>query len=379
MPLDPISQFVVTYAVSKAADGALSKATPLAKRLFSERIVPWWKWSLAEHYLSLTGDHLQKFYRNEELIEVGLGDQSIVLPATMVCEPINDGLLSNQNCSFEYSTHPFEIAKQIDAYTTPVRLRIEKSRRFFNGRVVRLAGVRDVAESKLISLCPASYYDALCTNFAMDHRPKGRSTSLREFHHGDRHALEPFGESLLVNHIGMVCMIESMDGMLVFQNRSHKVANRPGTVSSSASGAANMTDIVVMQEGGTLGLTETAHAMFRETLGELNVEPKSMRFLGLIRELLRGGKPEFYFYALSSSTLNQIKHGHKDAEESEESKSIDGFEFHSSQVGSDDASRFAFQRRVIDAIEKYANSANFTFVTGAVLTAAHVLRTTGKG
>ena len=378
MPLEAILGILGTYALSKVADAALSKAAPTTRRLFSEKIVPWWKWSLAENYLSLKGGQLQNFYRNEKLIEIALGDQSFVLPATMVLESISDGQLSKQNFDCVWSTHPFEISEQIDAYTTPVRSRIEKAKRFFDGRVVRLAGVRDAAETTIISLCPASYFDALCTNFAMDHRPEGRTESLRELLHGNGHALEPFGESHLVDHIGVVCMVESADGMLVFQNRSRAVANRPGTVSSSVSGAANMTDIAAVREGATVTLTDLARAMFREALGELSVEPESIRFLGLIRELLRGGKPELYFYALSSLTLNQIIQSHRHAEERKESKSIDGFEFHSSLVGTDDTSRFAFQRRVIDTISKYVNSANFTFVTGTLLTTAHVLRTTGR-
>ena len=64
------------------------------------------------------------------------------------------------------------------------------------------------------------------------------------------------------------------------------------------------------------------------------------------------------------------------SEEKKESELIDGFEFHSKSVGGDDSSRFAFQQRVINAINKYDAVSNFTFVAGVLLAAEHVLRNT---
>ena len=207
----------------------------------------------------------------------------------------------------------------------------------------------------------------------MDHTPKGRSQSLRGLLHG-KGKLEPFDDSQLANDIGLVCMIESADGMMVFQNRSSKVANRPLTISSSVSGALNKLDIAMRPQRNELSLKDITLGLFRETLGELNVEIRTLRFLGIIREFLRGGKPEFYFLATSNSSLENIRSAHAHAEEKMESKSVDGFEFHSKAVGSDDCSRFAFQQRVIDAIVKYDRVANFTFVAGLLLAASHVLR-----
>ena len=308
----PLIELVLSYFLKKGADAALTTGFPIVKRLYSENIVPWWKWSLADTYLSLTGTELQSFYAHEELIDVCLGDQSILLPATMACKPKHDGDLDRQCITLLYSERHFIVPESIYPHIKPVKEKIKKYNKFFNGHVVRFSHLKRDYGNNLILLCPAYYFDSLCTNFAMDHRPKGRGQSLREFLHGKQHKLESFDESQLVNHIGLVCMVESADGMLVFQNRSSEVANRRRTISSSVSGALNKLDVPMALPGKVLTLKDITSGLFRETLGELNVEVNSVRFLGVIREFLRGGKPEFYFFAMSNSSLDGIKSAHID-------------------------------------------------------------------
>jgi len=96
-------------------------------------------------------------------------------------------------------------------------------------------------------------------------------------------------------------MFETSDGMLVAQRRSSFVANRPHTVSASVSGALDWSDLPQKSESGAvLALSDLVRGAFRESLEELGAEPEALRYLGLVREYLRGGKPELYFFARTS-------------------------------------------------------------------------------
>jgi hypothetical protein len=204
----------------------------------------------------------------------------------------------------------------------------------------------------------------------MDHRVDARRETLRQFLHGGTRALDRFADSKLANHVGVVCMLETADGMLVAPRRSGNVANRPDSISASASGALDPADI----GAGSFALSTLANAAFRETFEELGVEMTQLRFLGLLRELLRGGKPEFYFYGRTSASLQAVSPRLRKAEGREETISVTGFALHSDRVGRDSASRAAFESRVQGILNESSDAANLTFSAGVLLASTHVLR-----
>lgn len=365
-------EFIGAYFATKALDAAWMKFSPSTRAIFVEKAERWLAPTLAERYLLLDGEALFSFYRNESPIQITFADQAFVLPAVLAHEPVGEGRLAEQPLAFAVSSKPFTVSNALDSFVQPVRVSAESDARLFNGRVVRLA---DLSSSNG-AVCPAHYYDALATNFAMDHKPSGRTESLREILYAAAGALGPLRGNALVNHIGLVCILETSDGMLVAQRRSAQVANRAHTISASVSGALNWMDIWRIEDGMQLPLSGLVAGAIRESLEELGTEPDQLRYLGIVREYLRGGKPEVYFYGRTSASLGELTTARRNAEGRKESKSLEGFEFQSERVSNDAESRNAFQERVRGTLEQCGDTANFTFVAGVLLTGAHVLRIT---
>ena len=132
---------------------------------------------------------------------------------------------------------------------------------------------------------------------ADDHR------QLQRLHHAARGAievhpdgrLEALSESCLANHVGINGLVFSNDGFMVFQRRSAKVFTNPNQLCPGFSGAIKLADIK-NRRSGIENLAEMD--IFREMFEELGIKEKMItqhRFLGLSRELLRGGKPEMFF------------------------------------------------------------------------------------
>jgi hypothetical protein len=363
-------EIIGAYAAEKALDAVLKTTGPKARKFFAEKVHRRIGGTLADRFLLLEGHSLEAFYRDERLIEITFAGRPFVVPAVFVHTPADDGRLTQQSLEFAVSDDPFVLKTALDAYVEPVRSLARKDSRLFDGTVVRLAALTTTSGV----LKPANYFDALATNFAMDHKPKGRADSLREFVHADGH-LEPLEESVLVNHVGIAIMVETSDGMLVAQQRSSRVANRPRSISASVSGALNWTDIWRAGED-VASLSTFLTGAYREALEELGIGIQSadVRYLGTIRELLRGGKPEIYFFARTPLPSRELALRHRYAQGRHEAKTLRFHEFHSERIERTDAARYQFQQRVENILEKTGDSANFTFVAGTLLTASYVLR-----
>lgn len=364
-------EIIGAYAAEKALDAVFKATAPKVRRLFAEGVHRRRGGTLADRFLLLEGKSLAAFYRNEKLIEITVAGETFVLPAVFVHEPADDGQLSQQELEFAVSAEPFAVKAALDAYVEPVRSLAQKDSRLFDGKVVRLAALTRTGGV----LSSAGYFDALATNFAMDHKPAGRADSLRQFVHVDGH-LEPLDESSLVNHIGIAIMVETSDGMLVAQRRSSRVANRPRSISASVSGALNWTDIWQAGDGVAPLSTFLLRGAYREALEELGIgiESDDVRYLGTIRELLRGGKPEVYFFARTPVASRELAQRRKHAEGRHETKALDFHELHSERVESTESARYQFQRRVEHILQQTGDSANFTFVAGTLLIASYVLQ-----
>lgn len=124
--------------------------------------------------------------------------------------------------------------------------------------------------------------------------------------------LEPFEDSLLANHIGVNVLAFTSEGDLIIPVRSKEVSYAPLELAASISGAVTANDVAD-------GRPIQEHVIIREGLEELGlmrneIVDESIKFLGLTRELLRGGKPEIislwkrgYFTSKLSSVGNKRK------------------------------------------------------------------------
>lgn len=332
------------------------------------------KETISDLYTTLVGEHLCAFYKSEKHVLISIDGNEYLVPGSFAIKPVASGALSDQTIQFNVEKTKYKLPESILPYAKPVLAKAKIDTRLFDGEVVRLASLsKNATGSEIATLQLASYYDAIATNFSMDNRPSSQPQTLRQYLHGASSSLSNFETSPLVNHIGVVLMIETADGMLSAQVRSDNVANRPNTISASASGTLDWRDIASLP--GPINIEAIAQGSLREAQRELGIAPISVAFLGALRDYERGGMPDFYFYARIDAALATISARHKDAEEAAESKSITGFELHSEQLIHDNEhSRINFHKRVHLILDKTADSANLTFYAGTLLAANHILK-----
>lgn len=366
------------FIMMGAAEAVGSHLAKQGIQLFQDYAQPWIKTKInrtyAERYLSLTSAQLCAFYSNENPLTYEFGGKAFQLPMSLLISPTSSESAENEKIKIALIPQKYEIPSRISIYTTPLLERLKKGTdsRLFDGEVVRLQAIDNSGDNRWdLTVAQGSYFDALTTNFAMDHRPSGINQSLREFLSWHTRVLGNLSESPLVNHIGVVCMVESADGMLVVQKRSAKVANRPGSMSSSVSGALDWADIRNERQWSVIGL---ASGTLRESFEELGVHPQQLWFLGLVREYLRGGKPEFYFFAKSDRPYHEIAKRRKTAQDRSESKRIVPYDFHTDLINDNMNSKLAFYDRVVRVLEGTGKEANLTLVAGVCLAADRLLK-----
>lgn len=320
----------------------------------------------AEQYLTSSSNELMALYR-EPPLSVRIGDDVFQSPVTVVVEPGRASTLAQEPMQFRLSSTQFEPPESIAAYTQPILRRLNRwwwATRLTNGSVVRLRRLeRTAAGQWKFVLAHGKYFGALATNFAMDHKPENCAKSLRQVISETSRSLGSFEQSPLMNDIGVICLVESADGYLVVQKRSAWVANRPNTRSASVTGGLDWFDL--SKRHTKLFLTDIAGGAQRETYAELGIESGELTFLGLVREFLRGGKPEMYFFGRSKKSFRDIKAARKQATERHETRDILGVEFHSEAIGNDKQSFYAFQDRARAALQ--TKNANLTLITGILL------------
>jgi hypothetical protein len=175
-------------------------------------------------------------------------------------------------------------------------------KRLFDGENARLLGWNVV--SKTLFFQGAWYFDYLKTNLALDLRTLTMG-SLRE-HLAQGGTIEDLSDSKLANPTGINGLIFSNDGHMIFQARLENVLVRPGELCSGFSGTVDKTDIIwAVNDGGSLDKLDAP----RELVEELGINRRdilSRRFLGLTRELVRGGQPELFYsvdVALASDAI----------------------------------------------------------------------------
>lgn len=383
MPWDQI----LTGAIAEVlTEGAIKKGW----RLFRESVPSYLSRLLgrtthADMYLRMTSDQLRLFYRNEQPICFSLDNkQGYVVPATLVLQgiPITQQL-EEDPVRFMCNSQEFEPPAEIrDAYVGPIRDELSRNLngKLWNGSVLRLKDIQLESRGRwLATVQKAKYFDSLATNFAMDNKPVGRRQTLREMISNDTGMLGPYATSPLANHIGVVCLVESADGFLVVQHRSSNVANRGETLSASVSGAV---DYVVDDLNKTnLSLKDIARATFRESYEELGIEDQNVRFLGMIREYLRGGKPEFYYYCRSLHTFREIEKAYQSASGRNESRRILKYEFSTAGIIQDsmnEKNRYGFGRQVEELLDLLGEKSNLTLVASIILTALSLMGTNAE-
>jgi hypothetical protein len=182
----------------------------------------------------------------------------------------------------------FVVQEVVDSYEA---VALARGKLFFNGENARLLQ----ADAERFVFQGSFYFDYLGTNLALDieHRPFGS----RRRQISPEGALESLAESVLANATGINGLMFTSDGRMVLQRRGDNVIIRPSQICPGFSGTIDKDDIEnALGRGGSLADLRAAREMVEET-GVSYSEVKMVKFLGVTRELIRGGAPEM-FYAL---------------------------------------------------------------------------------
>ena len=181
--------------------------------------------------------------------------------------------------------------------------RVKQGKHLHDGENARLVSWDAVNQTLIFQKC--SYFDYLKTNLALDF-PDDLGRTLRAVASDDGR-VEPLESSKLTNTTGINGLVFSDDGFMIIQKRTNNVIIRPRELCSGFSGTVDDIDIVhVTRSGNTLADFDAPREMVEE-LGikyEDIVEPRC--FLGITRELVRGGTPEMFYAVDVRMSKDQI-------------------------------------------------------------------------
>lgn len=213
------------------------------------------------------------------------------LPQVMLVDP--NTITNESEIKIDRNTMPFKPKMPInDGYEFYQRNADGKVKKmFFDGQDARLFDW--LSEKKTLVFQKSFYFDYLKTNLSLDAYVPNFGT-LREFITKDG-KIEVLQSSILANATGINGLVFSNDGFMIIQERRKNVLVRPGELCSGFSGTVDWIDIEnATNTGGTLDRLDSPREMVEE-LGIHRDEIKARRFLGITRELIRGGTPEMFY------------------------------------------------------------------------------------
>lgn len=239
-------------------------------------------------FLTWSPAELFRWY-NEEVLQVNAWRW--VLPHVLLFDN-SQWRLRVEDIHFYVEEHPFTIPAAIAPHTCGILEELKTH--FFDSATIRLERLIHQEDSLTLVIRKAHYYDYLGTNYVMD--------VLRDIVHADG-KLEPLDASLLANHMGVSVLVFTSDDWLILPLRAQeRVGIWQNMLMPSISGACSYDDDV---QGSPVF---TVKREGRDELRLENADFGSITFLGMTRELLRGGKPEAFFAAhltISRSVVEQ--------------------------------------------------------------------------
>ena len=150
----------------------------------------------------------------------------------------------------------------------------------------------------------------------MDYRLNG-SVSVREVYEF-KNTVSPLSETMLGNQIGINGLIFTRDGYLLIEKRGRKKTTWKDKFAQPISLAMKESDLRLDEAGKLGGTPEAAEENFRKivltTIGknfgisEEDILPfrAENNFFGIARDLLEGGKPNFYFYVVTKRNAAEL-------------------------------------------------------------------------
>ena len=341
------------------------------------------KRSFSQKHRLLSGNELFDFYKDEKplVFYLSVTKSPYVVPASFCLEPVENGILKKQEMDLDFKNTEAVLSKSLDEYALTLKKKADRNKHIYNGPN-NLKLIKIDLKKKTAYLQKSPYYNTLLTNFTPDYKPKTLSLTVREKLQGNG-KLGAFSNNKFGNHIGIVAMIETSEGLLVSQKRSGKVANRSGTISASSSGTLEIQDIDFSATENSFFIM-LQRGLQREVEEELGLDIMSkgneIYFLGGLRDWERAGMADFYFYIKTDKSFKDIQEGHRlVAEEKHESDKIIGYEFYSEHVNSNNGkTAHDFKLRIHDMLFKKVKKTNLTFFAGVLLASSNILQRTNN-
>jgi hypothetical protein len=292
-------------------------------------VIPKFRFLVPSSYLDWQLKDWRSIYSKETPLKTTYRGDSWALPQ----------VLSFDNTSQQYSLTqiyiilnetPFIIpldikARTEDAFQAYMRLLKLRGKFYSNETNVRLLKIDLHPDSVDLIVQSVQYEDYVRTNLCLDSKFRDRRLTIRNQIHRNGE-LESLETSPLANNFGINALIFTADGQLIVQRRSNTVIIRPGEYCPSASGTISFSDV----SSGRLSIDKLP--TLREAYDELGISPtdvvpQSLRFLGVTRELIRGGEPEMFLSCKTALSGADLSKKHEYAREKFESKDLHFFDF----------------------------------------------------
>jgi len=308
----------------------------------------------------------------ENTVKLLYNGKFFLLPQVLIFDNTKENFSLDQ-FYFELVNKKFKIPSNIKSMTEESFGKLQKklyksSKRYYNDVNLRLISIEKTKKNKVIfKVQPVKYKDFVHTNLLMDARI-AKKISLRERLHKDG-KLESLEKSPLANHLGINILLFTADGSLILQKRSSKVAFRSRELCSSASGAISILDVPVNN------MTLKEMPKLREAFEEIGIEPEdvileTISFLGMTRELIRGGKPEMFFLAYTKLSERQVKERWQEAKDKWESRDILFYHFGDDLVFKNpktDIEKHQFLTAINNFLKNFINQSSIPLLTNIAL------------
>ncbi|MFS0750390.1 hypothetical protein [Oceanobacillus sp. 1P07AA] len=271
-------------------------------------------------YTNLNYQELLDFYYNESesIIDLQLSSShNMKIPQCLIIDNTWKRY-DLEKFRFNFIGSTFEPKQSILDQTDSGFNKLSKEINYTNDENLRLANIIKNGDNYIFETQPVYYKNYLKTNMLMDY-PFNKELTLRKKYHSNG-SLGLLDNSFFANHLGLNILAFTSGGKLILQQRSSKVAYAPNEIGASISGAVSSSDIKNNSSLADLSI-------IREGIEELGIErndikKNSIQFLGLSRELLRGGKPEMFFSMQVNLSEIELKNKWKLAKDKWETKKL---------------------------------------------------------
>jgi hypothetical protein len=273
-----------------------------------------------------------------------------------------------KNIKTNFSENTFKLDEEFESasahffqnYRFMLRLYLKK---YFDGELARLKSISKNNRGITLYLQPVRYNTVCKTHMCLDAPISSQSDTLRYRAHR-ANGLEDLAKSRLANALGVNTLLFTADGELIIQKRSKSVVISHSQLAPPSSGDFEADDFRPNPSDFE------SVPIFRESKEEVHIHREdlqidSVKFLGITRELARGGKPEMFFMAYTKLSSKQIKTLRRSARDKWESSKLIFWPFGSEvlQKNIDSDQQFVIRKSMDELLNKYRQSMSIPLLT----------------